>query len=87
MALKVLMLKKRMSEKQKELEALERAAEGFQTREAELEADIEAAQTEEERTVVEEAIETFEAERNANSEQQETLRTEISGMEAGSMQT
>ena len=82
MALKVLMLKKRMSEKQKELEALERAAEGFQTREAELEADIEAAQTEEERTVVEEAIETFEAERNANSEQQETLRTEISGMEA-----
>ena len=82
MALKVLMLRKRMSEKQKELEALERAAEAFQTREAELEADIEAAQTEEERTVVEEAINAFETERNTNTEQQEALRGEISGMEA-----
>ena len=82
MALRILMLRKRLSEKQKELEALERAAEAFQTREAELEADIEAAQTEEERTVVEEAIDAFEAERSTNTEQREALRVEISGMEA-----
>lgn len=82
MALKVLMLRKRMSEKQKELEALERAAEAFQTREAELEADIEAAQTEDERTVVEEAIDAFETERTENTQQQETLKSEIAGMEA-----
>lgn len=82
MALKVLMWKKRMSEKQKELAALERAAEAFKTRATELKADIEAAETEEEHTVVEEAVEAFETERSTNAQQQETLRSEIADIEA-----
>ena len=36
MALKVLMLRKRLTDKQQELDALKRAAESFSTREAEL---------------------------------------------------
>ena len=82
MALKVLLLRKKLTEKQEELKNLERAAEGFQTREAELEADIEAAQTEEERSVVEEAVESFEQERSQNEADQETVRGEIAQMEA-----
>lgn len=82
MALKVLLLRKKLTEKQEELKNLERAAEGFQTREAELEADIEAAQTEEERSVVEEAVESFEQERSQNEADQETIRGEIAQMEA-----
>lgn len=81
MALKVLLLRKKLTEKQSALAELERAAEAFTTREAELEADIEAAQTDEERTVVEEAVEAFEAERSQNQTDQETLRSEIADME------
>ena len=43
MALKVLLLRKKLTEKQNTLAELERAAEAFATREAELETDIEAA--------------------------------------------
>lgn len=82
MALKVLLLRKKLTEKQNALAELERAGEGFTTRETELEADINAAQTDEERTVVEEAVEAFENERSQNEAEQATLRSEIAAMEA-----
>lgn len=82
MALKVLLLRKKLTDKQNELRGLETASEAFKTREAELEASIEEVQTEEERSVVEEAVSAFEAERDANTEAQEALRSEINQIEA-----
>ena len=82
MALKVLLLRKKLTDKQNELRGLETAAEALKTREAELEASIEEVQTEEERSVVEEAVSAFEAERDANTEAQEALRSEIDQIEA-----
>lgn len=82
MALKVLLLRKKLTEKQSALTALERAAEAFAAREAELAADVEAAQTDEERTAVEEAVEAFDAERDQNQQEQEALRADIEAMEA-----
>lgn len=81
MALKQIMLRKKITDKQKALEALARAAESFKAREAELEASIEEAQTEEEQQAVEEAVEAFEAERSENHTQQEAIRGEISALE------
>lgn len=82
MALKVLLLRKKLTEKQEALANLERAAEGFKTREEELAADIEAAQTEEEKAVVEEAAEAFDAEVTKNTADQEAVRGEIAQMES-----
>ena len=48
MALKVLMLKRKLDEKRSQLEAAQAKAQELETREAELEADIEAAETDEE---------------------------------------
>ena len=56
MALRVLLLRKKLTDQQTALRVLEQAAEGFSAREEELAADIEAAQTEEERSVVEDAV-------------------------------
>ena len=66
MALKVLLLRKKLTDMQTSLADLERTAQGFETREAELAADIEAAQTDEERSVVEAAVESFEQERSSS---------------------
>lgn len=82
MALKVLLLRKKLTDKQDELRGLEAAAEAFKTREVELETSIEEVQTEEERSVVEEAVAAFEAERDANTQAQEALRSEIDQMGA-----
>ena len=81
MALKVLMLRKKLSDKQAVLRTLEESAAAFETREAELEAAVEEAQTEEERSVVETEIETFETTRSKNAQEQETIRAEIAAME------
>ena len=81
MALKVLLLRKKLTDMQTSLADLERAAQGFETREAELAADIEAAQTDEERSVVEAAVEAFEQERSQNTTDIEQLRTDIADME------
>lgn len=81
MALKVLLLRKKLTDMQTSLADLERAAQGFETREAELAADIEAAQTDEERSVVEAAVESFEQERSQNTTAIEQLRTNIADME------
>ena len=81
MALKVLLLRKKLTDMQTSLADLERTAQGFETREAELAADIEAAQTDEERSVVEAAVEAFEQERSQNTTDIEQLRTDIADME------
>lgn len=81
MALKVLLLRKKLTDKQTALAELERAAQGFETREAELAADIEAAQTDEERAVVEEAADAFDEECAQNAADTETVRADIAELE------
>ena len=66
MALKVLLLRSRLAPLQTELQTLENTRDGFAAREAELEHDIAEAQTDEERSVVEAAVNAFEQERSAN---------------------
>lgn len=80
--LKVLMLRSELSAKQSELRKLQDVSEGFKSREAELAKDIEEAATEEQRGVVKTAIETFEAERSANTKDIECVQGDISAMEA-----
>lgn len=81
MALKVLLLRKDISDKQKALAELQRAAEGFAAREAELEADIAEVSSEEERGVVEEAVGAFDTERTENAAEVERLNGEIAELE------
>lgn len=81
MALKVLMLRKKISEKTAALEELRKAAEGFATREAELEKAISEAETDEQKAVVEEAVDAFEAEKKENADGQSALRAEIESAE------
>ena len=59
MALRVLMLRKKLGEKQEALAELRKAAEGFSAREAELTKAIDEAGTPDEKAAVEEAIEQF----------------------------
>ena len=87
--LKVLMLRKKIEDKKKELEAV-RAAGNFETREAELEASIEEAETDEEKAAVDEEIEKLEAEKKEAEEkigalerEVEELETELAGIEEG----
>lgn len=67
MALRVLLLRSRLAPLQTELQTLETTRDGFAAREAELEHDIAEAQTDEERSVVEAAVNAFEQERSANA--------------------
>lgn len=80
--LKALILKKRLDEKKAALAALREKADGFETREAELATDIESAQTEEERSAVEAAVDAFTAEKRDTEEQAQELETEIGQLEA-----
>ena len=81
MALKALVLKKRLNEKKEQLEELRRAAEQLQTREAELEQSINEAETDEEKAAVEEAVEQFEQEKAENEAAAGKLEGEIKGIE------
>lgn len=63
MALKVLLLRKKLNEKNAEIKELRKQQAGFKKREDELAADIEAAVTDEEKTAVEEAVAAFEEEK------------------------
>lgn len=67
MALRVLMLRKKLGEKQEALAELRKAAEGFSAREAELTKAIDEAGTPDEKAAVEEAIEQFEREQSDNA--------------------
>ena len=79
MALRVLMLKKRIEDKRSALEELKKV--DFTQREAELEKSIEEAKTDEERSVVDEAIEAFEKEQRENAEAIRELEGEIENLE------
>ena len=65
MALKILMLRKRLTEEEKNNAALRAKLASFAQREKELERSIEEASTDEERSTVQAAVETFESEREA----------------------
>lgn len=77
MALKVLLLRSKLAPLQTQLAGLESVRDGFAAREAELAHDIEEAQTEEERSVVETAVETFEQERASNAAEINRVQSEI----------
>lgn len=81
MALRVIMLRKKLTAKQAELDALREAAAGFAQREAELEAAINEAATDEEREAVEAEVSAFEADQSANDEAVSTAEAEISELE------
>ena len=80
MALRALMLSHSIKEKRDALTALE--AVSFETREAEIAAAIEEAQTEEERAAVEASISEFETEKADTEQKIETLRSEIAQLES-----
>lgn len=81
MALKALMLRKRINDKTNELEQLRAKAAEFEAREAELETSIEEAASEEERAAVAEAIETFEADKAQHADTTAALEREIGELE------
>lgn len=81
MALKAIMLRKKLNDAQKALEALREKDAEFEKREAELEASIEETTTQEERDAVEGEIEKFEAEKKEHEEAKEKLEAEVRELE------
>ena len=82
MALKALMLKRKIDLCKQALETLRAKDEDFQKREQELEASIAEVQTEEERAAVDEAVEAFEADKAAHEEAVGNLEEELRGLES-----
>lgn len=82
MALRQIMLGRKIEQKKSELEALRAKDADFEKREAELEQAIEEAQTEEEQAAVEEEVTKFDTEKAAHEEAKTNLETEIGGLEA-----
>lgn len=82
MALKQIMLSRKIEHKKNELAALREKDAEFQTREADLEKAIEEAQTEDEQKAVEEEVDKFDTEKTAHDEAKATLETEIGELEA-----
>lgn len=81
MALKVLLLRKKLDEKRAELEMLRAAGTDFEKREAELEKDIEAAHTDEEKQAVEDAVNQLTSEQEQNKQAAQSLEGEIESIE------
>ena len=81
MALKALMLKRRLDLAQKALADLRAKDADFEKREAELEASIAEVQTDEERAAVDEAVTAFEAEKAEHDTAACKLEEEIRGLE------
>lgn len=82
MALRQIMLSRKIEQKKQELAALREKDADFQTREDALTQAIEEALTEEEQKTVEEEIEKFETEKTEHDEAKEKLETEIGDLEA-----
>ena len=80
--LKILMKQKQLSDVQKSLELVREKIADFATREAELEADIAEAETDEEKTAVEEAVEAFTAEKESAEAEEKSLRETVEALEA-----
>lgn len=84
MALKALVLRKKIDERTKALNALNEKDAEFEKREAELTASVEELteeSTQEERAAVDEAVEAFDVEKSAHDEAKETLEREIGELE------
>lgn len=81
MALKQIMLRKKIDMKRSELNQLISKDADFATREAELETAIGEATTEEEQTTVTEQVEAFETEKKEHEEAKTALEEEIAGLE------
>lgn len=81
MALKALMLRKKLDEKRAALAVLNGLLEKYAVREKELEQSITEAQTEEEQKAVEEAVDAFDAEQKETTEKIAALEREITDME------
>lgn len=79
--LKVLLLRRRIDEKKKELDAFRSQLNEFETREAELEQAISEATTEEEMKVVDEEIDKFNAEKKDAEDKEKTLAGEVEALE------
>lgn len=77
MALRQLMLAKQIADKEKELEEIRGKDADFETREKELETSINEANTEEERSAVDDAITKFTEEKEAHEERKCELETEL----------
>lgn len=82
MALKAIMLRNRIDKKMSELEELRKKDEEFLNREAELEAAINEAVTEEEQQVVSEQIDAFDTEKTEHEKAKTRLQGEIDDLEA-----
>jgi len=82
MALKVLMLRKKLETAKAKLAALREARKSIETRSAELEGDIAEAKTEEEQAVVETAVNELEAEDAANAAAIAEAEAEIQQLES-----
>lgn len=82
MALRQIMLGRKIEQKRSELEALRAKDADFEKKEAELEQAIEEAKTEEEQAAVEEEVTKFDSEKAAHEEAKTALETEIDGLEA-----
>ena len=81
MALKAIMLRKKLNDAQKALDALREKDAEFEKREAELEASIEETTTQEERDAVDGEIENFESEKAEHEEAKEKLEAEVRELE------
>lgn len=82
MALRALMKRRELDLLNKQLTALREKAAGFETRETELAGMIEEAETDEERSAVEEEITAFEAEQEEVNDEIAGLEERVSGIEA-----
>lgn len=82
MALKTLMLRRSIDKKKAELEQLRARDTEFETREAELEAAIGEAESEEQEKAVSEEIDKFDAEKSEHEAAKTALSSEIEGLEA-----
>ena len=80
MALKALMLRRKIDDKQKELAELREASEILKTRETELERAIAEAETEEEKAAVEQMVGEFETDKAANEQAIADAEAMVSGM-------
>ena len=81
MALKAIMLRKKIDDKKKELEALRSRKDELQTREAEIEKAINEAETEEQRSAVEDAITEHESAKAEVEKAEMDLNAEIEELE------
>ena len=82
MALKALMLRKRLDGLRSQLNALREKDEEFKTREADLEKAINEVENDEQRGVVEDEVTTFEQEREAHENQENELEEQIRQLES-----